>query len=82
MSLRVGLIPVLWVRLRHRVVQLTLLLSSLSVCGWRRCAILRFLTSPNTGVLPALLQRGGKDWMLEYTRKIITINTDGKTIQD
>ena len=38
-------------------------------------------TSPNTGVFPTLLQRGGKGWMLEYTRKINIICTDGKTIQ-
>ena len=38
-------------------------------------------TSLNTGVYPTLLQRGGKDWMLGYTRKMITISTDGKTIQ-
>ena len=38
-------------------------------------------TSPNTGVFRTLLQRGGKDWMIDHTRKIITISTDGKTIQ-
>ena len=38
-------------------------------------------TSLNTGIFPTLLQRGGKDWMLGYTRKMITISTDGKTIQ-
>ena len=38
-------------------------------------------TSLNTGVYPTLLQRGGRDWMLGYTRKMITISTDGKTIQ-
>ena len=38
-------------------------------------------TSLNTSVYPTLLQRGGKDWMLGYTRTMITISTDGKTIQ-
>ena len=38
-------------------------------------------TSPNTGVFPTLLQRGGRYWMVEYTRKISIICTDGKTIQ-
>ena len=38
-------------------------------------------TSPNTGVLPTLLERGGKVRMLEHTRNIIIISTDGQTIQ-
>ena len=37
-------------------------------------------TSHNTGVLPTLLQRGGKVRMLEHTHKIIMISTDGKEI--
>ena len=35
-------------------------------------------TNLNTGVYLTLLQRGGKDWMLGYTRKMITISTDGR----
>ena len=38
-------------------------------------------TSLNTSVFPTLLQRGGKDRMLEYTRKILMICTGGKIIQ-
>ena len=38
-------------------------------------------TSLNTGVYPTLLQRGGKDWTLGYTCKMITIRTNGKTIE-
>ena len=50
-----------------------------SICLEACCITSR--TSLNTGVFLTLLQRGGKDWMLEYTRKMITICTDGKTIQ-
>ena len=55
----------------------------LNVVGAERCVgcCMPGRTGLNTGVYPTLLQRGGKDWMLGYTRKMITISTDGKTIQ-